>query len=127
MNTELTLAFVRGELEKIYLMVAPNGCDLAEGIPWGTAKAVSELKARAEKTEAEVERLTELLRIESGAAAHALLWAEKAEADTARLDWLLARDVSLTIWHQGPNSGGASIATYSDRTAIDAAMKEDSK
>jgi len=57
--------------------------------------------------------------------------AKRAEAELAteraRLDWLLARNVSLTIWHQGPNSGGASIATYSDRTAIDAAMKEDGK
>jgi hypothetical protein len=49
------------------------------------------------------------------------------EADRVRLDWLLARGVSSTIWHQGPHSGGVWVATYSDRDAIDAAMKEASK
>ncbi len=53
--------------------------------------------------------------------------AEKAEADTARLDWLLARNVSLTIWHQGPHSGGVWVTSCPDRAAIDASMKEDSK
>jgi hypothetical protein len=54
---------LRAEVEKIYLMVAPNGCDLGEGI-WGTAKAVSELKARAEKAEAEL--AAERARLDSG-------------------------------------------------------------
>lgn len=53
--------------------------------------------------------------------------AEKAEADTARLDWLLARNVSFTISYQVANGGGVWVATYRDRAAIDTAMKEDSK
>jgi hypothetical protein len=43
------------------------------------------LLGKVARLEAEVERLTELLRIESAASAHALLWAEKAEDDTLRL------------------------------------------
>ena len=53
--------------------------------------------------------------------------AEKAEADTARLDWLLARNVSLTIFYQGANGGGVWVETYRDRAAIDAGTKEASK
>ena len=89
---------------------------------WYPPKVVDELRARAEKAEAEVERLTELLRIESAASAHALLWAEKAEDDTLRLDWLLARNSFSTICS---HSGGVSVTTYLDRDAIDTAMKKE--
>ena len=81
------------------------------------------MKARAEKAEAEVDRLTETLRIESAASAHALLWAEKAEDDTLRLDWLLKHQVSTQHY-------GCKFSYYrwhASRTAIDAAMKDDSK
>ena len=47
-QTELTR--IRDELAKIYSLVAPHGCDLPNGI-WETARAVSDLIARAEIAE----------------------------------------------------------------------------
>ena len=72
---------------------------------------------------AEVERLKELLRIESASAQHALAAAERAEADTARLDWLLDR--SAQTYHSYSNllGGGNYVQYHKDRAAIDAAMK----
>jgi hypothetical protein len=47
--------------------------------------------------------------------------------ERARLDWLLARNPYIQMMsHKGPISASWE-ATYSDRTAIDASMKEDSK
>ena len=86
------------------------------------APEIAKINAEFASREAEVERLTELLRIESAASAHALLWAEKAEDDTLRLDWLLNHQVSTQ--HYGCNSYSRMHAS---RAAIDAAMKEDSK
>jgi hypothetical protein len=54
--------------------------ELDEDLQVATESSLKTAIARAEKAEAEVERLKEQLRIESSAAAHALHWAEKAEA-----------------------------------------------
>jgi chromosome segregation ATPase len=78
-----------------------------------TGEAIDHLRA-------EVERLKEQLRIESAASAHALHWAEKAEAerdalakDKARLDWLEKN------WIHWPITQNEETI----RAAIDAAMK----
>ena len=78
---------------------------------------------RAEKAEAEVERLKELLRIESASAQHALAAAERAEADSARLDWLLDRSAQTYHSYSNHLGGGNYVQYHHDRAAIDAAMK----
>ena len=61
---------LRAELEKVYALVTPVGCDLGGGI-FETAQAVSELLARAERAEAEL------------------------TTERARLDYLLKWDVTF--------------------------------
>jgi hypothetical protein len=82
------------------------------------AQLIADSEARA------VERLKEQLRIKSAASAHALHWAEKAEAerdalakDKARLDWLAVSDT----WFDYPATESFNPETFRD--AIDAAMK----
>lgn len=48
-------ATLTAELAKIYSLVAAHGSDLPNGI-WETAQAVSDLIARADRAEAEIER-----------------------------------------------------------------------
>ena len=95
------------------------------------APEIAKINAEFASREAEVERLTELLRIESAASAHALLWAEKAEAELAteraRLDWLLARKPHIRMMSHKCQNSCSWDATYSNRAAIDANMKEPSK
>ena len=67
------------------------------------------MKARAEKAEAEVKRLKELLRIESAASAHALLWAEKAEDDTLRF-----KTLSQQYWHGSLNCSYSRFVSIKD-------------
>ena len=124
------LARLRDELAKIYSLVAPHGCDLAPNGIWETARAVSDLlaslraevealkqsiesgqrvlredaernAARAERAEAEVERLTMDNRIlttraNSGdaqfTAVHAR--AERAEAECLEQARLLGMSAS---------------------------------
>ena len=80
---------------------------------------------------AEVERLKELLRIESASAQHALAAAERAEAELsderARLDWLLGSSAQTYHSYSNPLGGGNYVQYHKDRAAIDAAMKEDAK
>ena len=89
-------------------------------------------RQRAERAEAEVERLKELLRIESASAQHALAAAERAEADrneffrdTARMDWLQAH----ALPQHSPNISISDLGRHyngfpgSFRAAIDATMK----
>ena len=61
---------LRAEVEKVYALVTPVGCDLCGGI-FETAQAVSELLARAERAEAEL------------------------TTERARLDYLLKWDVTF--------------------------------
>ena len=61
---------LRAELEKVYTLVTPVGCDLCGGI-FETAQAVSELLARAERAEADL------------------------ATERARLDYLLKWDVTF--------------------------------
>lgn len=109
--------------------VPKNECE------WWASRTITKLetelaaaKARAEKAEAEVERLTKhcsALEVEVAVLSEGLsedhaiyivkARAEKAEADTARLDWL--EKEALEDW------GIRSI----NRDAIDFAMKEASK
>jgi hypothetical protein len=54
-----------------HLKYPPQGTTLGQATPttypiWYPSKTVEELRARAEKAEAEVERLTELLRLAGG-------------------------------------------------------------
>jgi hypothetical protein len=90
---------------------------------------VNKLAARAEKAEAELT----CLRAENQKLWNEKKWCErdviKAEADTARLDWL-----DENMGYSGGGSGGTyTFFTPADvecgmlRDAIDAAMKEDSK
>ena len=76
---------------------------------------------------AEVERLKELLRIESASAQHALAAAERAEAELsderARLDWLLGSSAQTYHSYSNPLGGGNYVQYHKDRAAIDAAMK----
>ena len=68
------------------------------------------------------EQIQKMVDARVTAAAHALLWSEKAEDDTLRLDWLLNHQVSTQ--HYGCNS---YCRMHASRDAIDAAMKEASK
>jgi hypothetical protein len=92
--------------------------DFAESSEGPATQLIADSEARA------VERLKEQLRIESAASAHALHWAEKAEAerdalakDKARLDWLAVSDT----WFDYPATESFNPETFRD--AIDAAMK----
>jgi DNA repair exonuclease SbcCD ATPase subunit len=69
LESDEELARLRAELEKVYALVTPDGCDLMGGI-FETAQAVSELIERAELAEAEL------------------------ATERARLDWLLLDVVS---------------------------------
>ena len=60
---ETELARLRPELEKVYALVTPDGCDLMGGI-FETAQAVSELLTRAERAEADLAK--ERARLDSG-------------------------------------------------------------
>ena len=53
--------------------------------------------------------------------------AEKAEADTARLDWLLDHGAQTYHIYSNPLGGGISVKYHKDRDAIDDAMKKASK
>jgi hypothetical protein len=83
------------------------------------ARERHEAVARAEKR---VERLKELLRIESASAQHALAAAERAEADSARLDWLLDRSAQTYHSYSNHLGGGNYVQYHKDRDAIDAAI-----
>lgn len=119
-RAETELARLRAEVERLKgaLALGQENCD---AIYNDMREERTELYARAERAEAEVERLKELLRIESSSAQHALAWAERAEADTARLDWLL--DHGAQTHHSNPRAGGNYVQYHKDRAAIDAAMK----
>lgn len=82
-----------------------------------------DLETELDRLRAEVERLKELLRIESASAQHALAAAERAEADTARLDWLLDRSAQTYHSYSNHLGGGNYVQYHKDRAAIDAAMK----
>jgi trehalose-6-phosphatase len=131
-NTRLTAVLARleraeDEVERLTKQIKDDnrsyGCELRD--PNGTIwQQAAKDHARAEKAEDEVERLTEQLRIESAASAHALHWAEKAEAERAalakdkeRLDWLAVSDK----WFDYPATESFNPETFRD--AIDAAMK----
>ena len=87
----------------------------------------ADLLGKLERLRAEVERLKELLRIESASAQHALATAERAEAELsderARLDWLLDRSAQTHHSYSNPLGGGNYVQYHKDRAAIDAAMK----
>ena len=85
-----------------------------------------QLETELARLRAEVERLKELLRIESASAQHALAAAARAEADSARLDWLLDRSAQTYHSYSNHLGGGNYVQYHKDRAAIDAAMKEDS-
>ena len=88
---------------------------------------------RAERAEAEVERLKELLRIESASAQHALAAAERAEAELeeARKD---SKRYRYIAWRSDTNpimiiklNDNILLHGYDANEAIDAAMKEGAK
>jgi hypothetical protein len=111
--------------------MSPN--EIIYALQSGTAK-IAELnellkadRAELARLRAEVERLNEQLRIESASSAHALHWAEKAEAELtaerARLDYLGL--------HMGTRMVAEALnCDYSKcfpiRDAIDLAMKNES-
>jgi multidrug efflux pump subunit AcrA (membrane-fusion protein) len=119
---ETELARLRPELEKVYALVTPDGCDLMGGI-FETARAVTELRAERDQLRAEVE-LDEALQLATERSLKtAIARADRAEADLAteraRLD---SGQILLTVageraWHSGVDL----------RAAIDAAIKEDAK
>lgn len=87
---------------------------------WWAQRTIEKLETDLARLRAEVERLKELLRIESSSAQHALAWAERDEADAARLDWLL--DHGAQTYHSNPRAGVNYVQYHKDRAAIDAAM-----
>lgn len=106
-----------------------------------TRRLETELAAmtvRAEKAEAELaKRDSEYLRGTAMVAESASVWqsrAEKAEADTARLDWLEANPEAIRAYSIHKSTFGRKVwwemgfgNYHTAREAIDAAMKEASK
>ena len=96
-------------------------------------EVINHWKTRAEKAEVEVERLKELLRIESASAQHALAAAERAEAELeeARKD---SKRYRYIAWRSDTNpimiiklNDNILLHGYDANEAIDAAMKEGAK
>ena len=106
---KLLIASFKGEIQKMVETRIAAACEVEHAL------------------RAEVERLKELLRIESASAQHALAAAARAEADSARLDWLLDRSAQTYHSYSNPLGGGNYVQYHKDRAAIDAAMKEGSK
>jgi len=80
---------------------------------------VSHLCDELARLRAEVELDEDLQLATESSLKTAIARAEKAEADTARLDWILVHGVQTQHHHRG----GGVVRYYKDRAAIDAAMK----
>jgi len=72
---------------------------------------------------AEVEQKSNLLVTAIKSAGDQAARAERAEADTARLDWLLDRSAQTYHSYSNHLGGGNYVQYHKDRAAIDAAMK----
>ena len=105
------------------LAAAKAECERLKFVTEGHLLKTIQQQAELAHLRAEVERLKELLRIESASAQHALAAAERAEADSARLDWLLDRSAQTYHSYSNPLGGGNYVQYHKDRAAIDAAMK----
>lgn len=118
---EIELATERAIVSRIWVQLgSPTYADLK-------GRSIYDLIDEIKTDRAEVERLKELLRIESASAQHALAAAERAEAELsderARLDWLLDRSAQTHHSYSNPLGGGNYVQYHKDRAAIDAAMK----
>ena len=106
---------LRAEVEKVYALVTPVGCDLGGGI-FETAQAVSELLARADRAEADLAALEQSF---DDNCRGVVKIADDLAAERARLDsgQILLTVSGERVWHCGVDL----------RAAIDAGMREGAK
>ena len=119
---ETELARLRFELENVYALVTPDGCDLMGGI-FETAQAVSELTAERDQLRARAERaednLAALEQCHDDNCRGVVRIADELAKERARLDSgrILLTVSGERVWHCGVDL----------RAAIDAGMREGAK